>query len=186
MEYEELYKAWVDERNATELRPLKKGFYTELGEYVKNLVAETEVLDEKSVKRQLLSKEVENVRTLVNDVARLRNKKVLEAALRGNLVLSDALSEDEERTYTDLVSTIEKSKKLLKDATEGYAFEPKKRKLEEERRRMLVRFLQTIPAIIGVDMKTYGPFKPEDVAMLPAENAEALMRKGVAVVVEAK
>ena len=186
MEYEDIYKAWMDERDAAELRPLKKDFYNELEEYMKSLVAETEVLDEKSVKRRLLSKEVENIRTLVNDMARLRNKKVLETALRGNLVLSDAFSEDEERIYTDLVSITEKSKKLLKDATEGYAFEPRKRKTEEERRRMLVRFLQAIPAIIGVDMKTYGPFKAEDVAMLPAENAEALMRKGVAVVVEAK
>lgn len=185
MEYEELYKTWMDEREAVELKPLKKDFFKKLEEHVKSLAAETEVLDEKSVKRRLLGKEVENIRRLVNDMIRLRNKKVLEAALRGNPVLSEAFSEEEEGIYTDIISIIEKSKKLLKDATEGYASEPKKRKMEEERRRLLIRFLQAIPAIIGADMKTYGPFKAEDVAMLPVENAEALM-KGAAVVVEAR
>jgi DNA replication initiation complex subunit (GINS family) len=35
-------------------------------------------------------------------------------------------------------------------------------------------------------MKTYGPFKPEDVASLPQENAKILVKQGVAVEVEAK
>jgi DNA replication factor GINS len=50
----------------------------------------------------------------------------------------------------------------------------------EEPKRILVRFLQAIPAIIGPDMKAYGPFKEEDVASLPAENAEILITRGVA------
>jgi DNA replication initiation complex subunit (GINS family) len=33
-------------------------------------------------------------------------------------------------------------------------------------------------------MKTYGPFNPEDVATLPEENAENLIRRGFAKVVE--
>ena len=37
---------------------------------------------------------------------------------------------------------------------------------------------------MGVDMMTYGPFKAEDVASLPAPNAENLIRKGIAKEVE--
>jgi DNA replication initiation complex subunit (GINS family) len=37
---------------------------------------------------------------------------------------------------------------------------------------------------MGVDMKTYGPFKAEDVASLPAQNADNLIRKGIAKLVE--
>ncbi|MFB0514796.1 MAG: hypothetical protein ACETVQ_04380 [Candidatus Bathyarchaeia archaeon] len=51
---------------------------------------------------------------------------------------------------------------------------------------MILRFIQEIPAIIGADMKTYGPFKPEDIASLPIENARILIKQGVAVEVEAK
>ena len=48
----------------------------------------------------------------------------------------------------------------------------------------VVRFLQAVPAIMGIDMKTYGPFKPEDVVSLPVENAENLIRRGIAKEVE--
>ncbi len=48
----------------------------------------------------------------------------------------------------------------------------------------VLRFLKPVPAIMGVDMKTYGPFNPEDVASLPEENAENLIRRGFAMVVE--
>jgi DNA replication initiation complex subunit (GINS family) len=43
---------------------------------------------------------------------------------------------------------------------------------------IVVRFLQDIPEIVGVDMKSYGPFKKEDVASLPIPNAQALVKQG--------
>ena len=49
-----------------------------------------------------------------------------------------------------------------------------------------IRFLKDVPTIVGADMKTYGPFKEEDVASLPAENAEVLIKRGVVVEVEAQ
>jgi DNA replication factor GINS len=48
-----------------------------------------------------------------------------------------------------------------------------------ETRLEVVRFLSDFPAIIGVDLKTYGPFKAEDIATLPVENASALISQGV-------
>lgn len=43
-----------------------------------------------------------------------------------------------------------------------------------------VRFLKDMPAIVGVDMKTYGPFKKGTLAALPKENASILIKMGVA------
>jgi DNA replication factor GINS len=48
----------------------------------------------------------------------------------------------------------------------------------------IVRFLQPLPAIMGIDMKAYGPFKAEDVASIPQENAENLVKRGIAQRVE--
>jgi DNA replication factor GINS len=45
----------------------------------------------------------------------------------------------------------------------------------------VVRFLVDIPAIIGADLKPYGPFKPEDIATLPLENVEILMKGKAAI-----
>jgi hypothetical protein len=43
-----------------------------------------------------------------------------------------------------------------------------------------VRFLEDIPAIVGADMKTYGPFKKGEIAELPKPNAEAFVKQEVA------
>ncbi len=43
-----------------------------------------------------------------------------------------------------------------------------------------VRFLKDVPAIVGADMKTYGPFKKGTLAALPKENAEILIKMGAA------
>lgn len=43
-----------------------------------------------------------------------------------------------------------------------------------------VRFLKDVPAILGPDMKTYGPFKKGDIAALPKENASIFIKMGIA------
>lgn len=45
----------------------------------------------------------------------------------------------------------------------------------------VLRFLQLVPAFVGEDMRTYGPFSPEDVGTVPGLNARGLVEKGVAV-----
>jgi DNA replication factor GINS len=41
----------------------------------------------------------------------------------------------------------------------------------------VVRFLQPMSAIVGVDLGRYGPFEKEDVAVLPVENAKSLIKQ---------
>jgi len=43
-----------------------------------------------------------------------------------------------------------------------------------------VRFVKESDEIVGVDSEKYGPFKPEDIATIPNENAQALISNGVA------
>lgn len=49
---------------------------------------------------------------------------------------------------------------------------------------LLIRFLEEHPQLVGVDLKTYGPFKPDDLAALPVENARLIIRKNQAEPVE--
>lgn len=46
-------------------------------------------------------------------------------------------------------------------------------------RKVVVRFLQPMPSIVGVDLKRYGPFQSGDVAALPLENVKPLIKRGV-------
>jgi DNA replication initiation complex subunit (GINS family) len=56
--------------------------------------------------------------------------------------------------------------------------------VEKAHKRVALRFVKAVPAVIGADMNTYGPFKVEDVASLPVENAKILVKQGFAEVVE--
>jgi DNA replication initiation complex subunit (GINS family) len=56
--------------------------------------------------------------------------------------------------------------------------------VEKVHRRVVLRFVKPVPAVIGADMKTYGPFLVEDVASLPVENAKILVKQGFAQMVE--
>ncbi len=56
---------------------------------------------------------------------------------------------------------------------------------EKKRGTVLVRFLKDLPSIIGVDLKSHGPFMKEDIASLPWENGESLIRQGTVVEVQA-
>ncbi|NLE04416.1 MAG: hypothetical protein GX638_06400 [Crenarchaeota archaeon] len=51
-------------------------------------------------------------------------------------------------------------------------------------KRVTLRFLKAMPAIIGVDTKTYGPFMEEDVGSLPFLDAKIIVKIGLAALIE--
>lgn len=54
------------------------------------------------------------------------------------------------------------------------------RKSDTEKR-ISVRFTKYIDELVGLDLRRYGPFQAEDVASLPAANADVLISSGDAV-----
>lgn len=51
----------------------------------------------------------------------------------------------------------------------------------ESERSVTVRFTKHVSEVVGLDLKRYGPFESEDVASLPAANADILISGGDAV-----
>jgi DNA replication factor GINS len=185
MNYDDLYNAWMEEKDDVKLKPLSVDFYKQAHLYLKSLIEEKSGLDEESVKRKLLEKEAANVKKMIEDLMKMRNKKVLISTLRGNTTDVNLFTNEEAQTYSNLTAINDSFKKLLKSTVEDYVTQSKtKRNIKHKK--ILVRFLQAIPAIVGINMKTYGPFKAEDLASLPIENAEILIKKGLAVEVDAK
>lgn len=181
--YDELYEAWKKEKENIELQPLPKDFYSKLADYVKSLREESRMLDRKTLKARLMHREFENVKKLVKELARLRYEKTLKETVAGKVVPRDVLTMEEERLHKAVLPLAESHKAFFRGVLSGRST-PVER--EEKPKRVLLRFLQEIPAIIGSDMRTYGPFKAEDIATLPTENARLLVGKGIAVEVETK
>ena len=181
--YDELYEAWKREKENRELQTLSKDFYSKLAEYVKSLREESRMLDRKTLKARLMLRGFENVKKSVKELIRLRYEKTLKETVAGRVVPGDVLTEEEERLHKAVLPLAESYRAFLRDVLRGRS-SPVER--EEKPKRVLLRFLREIPAIIGSDMRTYGPFKAEDIATLPIENARILLEKGIAVEVEAK
>jgi DNA replication factor GINS len=101
---------------------------------------------------------------------------------KGEKVQPDVLTIEEERIFREASSSAEVYWSFVKSVLRGYV---PKTDIEQEHKRAVLRFLKSVPAIIGADMKAYGPFKAEDVASLPTENAKVLIKQDLAEKVEA-
>lgn len=175
--YQELLEAWMRERGSGELQPLPKDFYRRLSLYFRRRLELSRIVDPKSVSAEAIQAETENALRVFTKLYKLRVHKIISMALESTEVPRANLTE-EESTLLDYIRAFKEAyDKLAEAVSEG--MEPKLPPLRAEEM-VLVRFLKESPAIVGVDLKNYGPFKPEDVAYIPKENADILEKKGVA------
>lgn len=175
--YDELFEAWRREVENPALQSLPRDFYTRLADYIRRIREEKRMIDEGSIRGKLLYMEEEKARKMINDLARLRREKIIRMVERGEPIPSTSLTEEEESLYNSLLANKEAFEGFLEDIMLGH-----KPKIGRTKSGFLVvRITKEIPQIIGADMRIYGPFKPEDIAMLPEENARALVRQGAAV-----
>jgi DNA replication initiation complex subunit (GINS family) len=180
--YDELCNAWKRELENVELGKLPDDFYVRIADYLKRLKEENRMLDKRTVKASLLEAETKNVRRLLRELVRMRYRKLVKNAAVGQKAPADVLTKEEAIIYGGVLSLAEAYQKFAKGLLRGHV---PKVEVEKTHKRMVLRFFREIPAIIGFDMKTYGPFMVEDVASLPVENARILVKQGLAEVVEA-
>ena len=81
----------------------------------------------------------------------------------------DAGEEQRDRTEMILSATINGKSKFLESISQNH-----------KTKTVVIRFLQEVDEIIGADLEKYGPFKTEDIATIPYENAQALIAKNIA------
>jgi DNA replication initiation complex subunit (GINS family) len=180
--YEELFKAWKQELENADLTKLPSDFYAEAADYVRQLAEETRMLDKRTVKANLLKKETENAKRMIRELIRARFRKLVRIIAKGGKVPPDFLTINEERIFASVSTFSDAFQSLTRDVLQGH--KPRV-EAEREHKRAVLRFLEQVPAIIGADMKPYGPFQAEDVASLPLDNAKILTRQRLAEKVEA-
>lgn len=76
----------------------------------------------------------------------------------------------------------EKSSHFESDSETGVA--SPKNDASESSMNIMIRFLQSVPKFVGKELEVYGPFQEEDVANLPKEIVELLIKKGKAEVLD--
>lgn len=180
--YSKLYEAWKKEKDSAALEPLPKDFYAELAEYARRIREESRMIDAKSTRAHLLMREADNMRKMVTELVTQRHDKIVTALSSGETLQLENLVREEENLTKNVTPSFESFQKLLKEIASGRLPQVSR----EKPKKRVLRFLKETPAIIGADMKTYGPFQPQDVASLPAENAKILTKQGIAIEIEVR
>jgi DNA replication initiation complex subunit (GINS family) len=106
-----------------------------------------------------------------------RYKKILKKASEGEKFSSGILTSEEEKLLAGVLPLAEAFQSFTRNLLQGRLIQMN---VEQDRKTVLLRFLKEVPAIVGADMKPYGPFVPEDVASLPSENSVILVKQGLA------
>ena len=179
-----LYKAWKKEKENPKIQPLDKRFFAELSLYLKDLKDEIELLDGKTLLAHLAIEKQKNMVKIVIDLIHIRYTKISTILFNSEQVPSNYLTTEEDIIYNSISVTMDQIKRIIRKILKGQNPNIKEIKRIDESKILVIRFLKDIPAIVGLNMKTYGPFKVEDVVSLPTENAETLIKRGVAVKIE--
>ncbi|MCL2359210.1 hypothetical protein [Candidatus Bathycorpusculum sp.] len=205
--YNQLYAAWRREIDDPTLGGLPPDFYVKIAEYLAHIREEnSKIADKKTVKVNLLEHEMKNVERILGELLDLRYRKILKTITRLYKAPIELLTEEETKMCQSFVSFAETYRQFAENLKEGgqtpitvtivqSTTQPTQQTLNAPKtefkqpthvthKRLTLRFIKSIPAIMGADMKSYGPFTAEDVASLPALNAQILVKQGLAVLIE--
>ena len=182
--YNELCTVWQREIESTELVPLPPDFYSKVSDYVQRIKEEARMLDKKTLKAGLLEHEMRNVKHLIRELTRIRYGKLKKAIAENQKIPSEVLTAEEEKMCAGLLGFTQAYQALAENLVHGQAAKVETETPDQPHRRVTLRFVKPIPAIVGSDMKTYGPFVAEDVGSLPVENARILVKQGLAVTID--
>ncbi len=202
--YNQLYAAWRREIDDPTLGALPADFYVKIADYLKRTREDNKLPDKKSVKACLLEYESKNVNRMIEELLKIRYRKILRTVTKLQKVPTELLTAEEAKMCENFASFSDSYQKFsvslmggeapkITQTTQPMTVHIVKSESKPEvpaqppqptRKRLTIRFAKNIPAIMGADMKSYGPFVAEDVASLPAMNAQILIKQGLAVLVE--
>ena len=147
-------------------------FYRKISEFIGNLRKQEFDGVESKIKNAMIEMATELTSLLIN--IRLDKISKSEDIEFGNLLdeekfILDSQEEQSERIEMILSATINGKSKFLESLSENH-----------KTKKVVIRFLKEVDEIVGADLEKYGPFKTEDIATIPYENAQALIAKNAA------
>jgi DNA replication initiation complex subunit (GINS family) len=195
--YTRLHQAWENETKREELQNIPDDFLHEMKNYVNQLNKTTANPD--TLSGNLTQTERRYANQLLRELTETRLDKIIKSEVNGLPVNAQAMTPEEQKLHSSL-------RQLLTSYRQGSDIPvpqkqsppqprgsppmkeptPPPKTEEKDTELVLVRFLQPLPAIMGIDMKAYGPFQPEELATIPRQNAENLIKRGIAKTVDAE
>ena len=167
-----LHNTVLRETENDSLLEIKQNFYQNLSDFIGNL--RKQEFDD--VENKIKDTMIEMVTELTSLLIHIRLEKIsnsddfdISYLLDEEKFILDSLDEQNERTEMILSATINGKSKFLESLAENHKI-----------KKVVIRFLDNVDEIVGADLEKYGPFKAEDIATIPYENAQALIAKNIA------
>lgn len=178
--YEEIYQKWIKEWNSIKILSLTDDFCAKIGEFIKQSNVKKQYEELTPLEKNLFETKHERLDFLIKDYIILRMRKILKSIV-----------DNTDIDFTNLTRIEDILCSNLRDAVNTYfgtVFQEDQTTKDEEIHsgRKVVRILKQLDSFVGTDLKIYGPFMPEDICILPNENAKALIDRNVALTVEIK
>jgi DNA replication initiation complex subunit (GINS family) len=206
--YETLFELLRLEKSRAELQTLSPAFFADLANYVRE---KQEILNRAEQKTDLFAlterdktrAQLENIRRIIKELWEKRESKILSLAINksrtgSSIIDTSALLAEEKEFFEQLVALLNQfrgtglmpllyGKPVANQRDTSDNPPAKDAKLEEpepKKETVLVRFVKSVPQFVGKELEVYGPFEEEDMANLPSEIADVLIKKGRAVAME--
>jgi len=167
-----LHNTVLRETENDSLLEIKPNFYQNLSDFIGNL--RKQEFDD--VENKIKDTMIEMVTELTSLLIHIRLEKIsnsddfdISHLLDEEKFILDSLDEQNERTEMILSATINGKSKFLESLAENHKI-----------KKVVIRFLDNVDELVGADLEKYGPFKAEDIATIPYENAQALIAKNIA------
>lgn len=167
-----LHHIVLRETESDSIQEINPDFYRNLSDFIGDLKKQEFDGVENKIKETIIDTATELTSLLIN----IRLDKISKSdnidfknLLDEEKFILDAEEEQRERTEMILSATINGKSKFLESISQNH-----------KTKTVVIRFLKEVDEIIGADLEKYGPFKTEDVATIPYENAQALIAKNIA------
>lgn len=167
-----LHAVVLRETENDSIQELDPRFYRTVSEFLGDLKRQEFDGVENRIKESMISMATDLTSLLISTriakISRLEKSEVKNLLDEEKFIL-DAHEQQHERTGIILSAAINGKSKFLESVSQKH-----------KTRQTVVRFLQDVGEIVGADLEKYGPFKTEDIASIPYENAQALIAKDAA------
>ncbi|HIE33939.1 MAG TPA: DNA replication complex GINS family protein [Candidatus Altiarchaeales archaeon] len=163
--YNDVESIYRLEKRSSALQKINDNFYSELHELI------CKVGDEYR----------DNLLRIRDELFTLRMSKILRLVARpGESSPPSNMTRREKEIYDDIKSIISNYMDEISRGNEPCKTTEKEDEKGQKIPRLKIRILRSIPAIIGSDMKHYGPFYENDEVELPEETAKILLEQEIA------
>ena len=167
-----LHNTVLRETENDSILEINPNFYRNLANFIGNLKKQ----EFDGIENRIKNTMIEMVTELTSLLIQIRLDKISKISdleisylLDEEKFILDSQEDQRERIEMILSATINGKSKFLESLAQNH-----------KTKKIVIRFLNEVDEIVGADLEKYGPFKTEDIATIPYENAQALISKNVA------